>query len=362
MKDKKDKFFEILTKSILYIENRYNGKVLSGSFDIKRYLDKYTSLKIESYRLFLDDIPVTTKDYFVIYKCYGCGDDKKILLKRFLTKNTFLCRNCTNRNETKINKQKDFWKTGISHKICKIKRSNKELIEYSNIMFNKENDIYKRSYYDGHLTLIEFEDIRHDIFSVDGIRLNSDIIFLEHIRINNQMIYSQFLYDELNDVLISLRNIKMICENCGALYSITRKLKEKILYKKSLCKKCYFSNRVFKVKNTININNEKITYQTKNEFKLIEFCNSNNILIQNGPVLQFIFNSKKRKYYIDFYIPFYKILIEMKDYHVWHKNQIKSGLWEIKEKCAVKYAKENGLDYKIIFSQDFDIFLNTFKI
>lgn len=39
-----------------------------------------------------------------------------------------------------------------------------------------------------------------------------------------------------------------------------------------------------------------------------------------------------------------------------------SGVWELKERCVRKYANEKFLEYRVIFNQDFNKFLNTFKI
>ena len=147
-----------------------------------------------------------------------------------------------------------------------------------------------------------------------------------------QMKYSSFLYDKENDNLINFNNIEYICDNCSDIFNSTRKPKEKYIKdKKYLCPQCYMSNRVFKIKIIKNINNENIKYQSSPELKLINFCNEHDILIQNGPIVNFIFNDKKRKYRIDYYIPDYNLIIEIKDNHIWHKQQIETGKWELKE-------------------------------
>jgi len=66
------------------------------------------------------------------------------------------------------------------------------------------------------------------------------------------------------------------------------------------------------------------------------------------------------KYHVDFYIPDKKLLIEIKDNHIWHKREIDSGKWHMKEKIAKKYSIRNNLKYKIIFTQYLEDFLNTF--
>ena len=98
-------------------------------------------------------------------------------------------------------------------------------------------------------------------------------------------------------------------------------------------------------------------YERKQEFFDVL---SKNILIQNGINIKYFFNDKERTYNIDFFIPSKKLLIEIKDNHIWHKNQMKSGRWEVKDKKAKEYAKNNGLEYKLIFTQYLEEFLNTF--
>jgi hypothetical protein len=69
-------------------------------------------------------------------------------------------------------------------------------------------------------------------------------------------------------------------------------------------------------------------YQSKLELKFINWCNSNNIIVNNGPVVDYLFNGKNHKYRIDFQID--DLLIEIKDFHIWHKNQVESGKWAAK--------------------------------
>jgi hypothetical protein len=58
-------------------------------------------------------------------------------------------------------------------------------------------------------------------------------------------------------------------------------------------------------------------------------------------LIDYIFNDKTRKYRVDFKIN--DILIEIKDFHIWHKNQVESGQWSQKINAVENYVKENGL-------------------
>jgi hypothetical protein len=101
-------------------------------------------------------------------------------------------------------------------------------------------------------------------------------------------------------------------------------------------------------------------YQSKLELKFINWCAENNINVINGPNIEYIFNNKTHKYRVDFQIN--KILIEIKDFHIWHKNQVESGLLEIKTNCVQKYIIENNLDkYFFITSNNWNQMLSELK-
>jgi hypothetical protein len=242
----------------------------------------------------------------------------------------------------------------------KIKISNDDFINISNLEFDRENEKFKTNYYSKHLTVDEYLKIKKNIHSINNVVDFKDFIYYEHIKTKNQMKYSSYLYDKNNDIFINLNNIRYTCENCGIVFKTTRKPTERLLNKKCFCRKCLLSNKTFKIKNIINCKGDKVTYQSSPELSLINSCNDKNIIIENGPKVEYFFKEKLRLYHIDYYLPSHRLLIEIKDNHIWHKNQINNGQWSLKEMSAKKYAKENNLSYKIIFTQYLKDFLNTF--
>jgi hypothetical protein len=81
--------------------------------------------------------------------------------------------------------------------------------------------------------------------------------------------------------------------------------------------------------------------------------NNLNILIENGPKINYSFNSKNRKYIVDFYIPSINTLIELKDEHIWHKEQIKNGIWKSKMDKIDELLKNNTYDnYLLIYPKN----------
>ena len=100
--------------------------------------------------------------------------------------------------------------------------------------------------------------------------------------------------------------------------------------------------------------NRIINYQSKPELLFIKKCENNNIYIENGDIIDYKFNNKIHRYYIDFKIKEdnkWK-LIEIKGRHNWFFNDLISGKLESKFNSAVKYSEENDyLDYILILDK-----------
>jgi len=65
------------------------------------------------------------------------------------------------------------------------------------------------------------------------------------------------------------------------------------------------------------------------------------LVVNNGPNVDYVFHNKERKYKVDFQID--NILIEIKDFHIWHRNQVESGLWDEKVKAVNQFILDNKL-------------------
>ena len=85
----------------------------------------------------------------------------------------------------------------------------------------------------------------------------------------------------------------------------------------------------------------------------------NGIKIINGPTIPYFWNLKWHKYLIDFMIPDFGDLIEIKGEHIWHKESLKNGKWASKENSAKNYANVNNLKYNLLFSKDIDDYFAT---
>lgn len=102
------------------------------------------------------------------------------------------------------------------------------------------------------------------------------------------------------------------------------------------------------------LDNRIIYYQSKIELNFIKKCENNNIYVENGDIIDYIFNDKNHKYFVDFKIKEndkWK-LVEIKSKHNWFYKDIKSGKLESKFNSAIKYSKNNNyLDYVLILDK-----------
>lgn len=358
---------EILNKMTVNITKVYNNDItLFGSFYIKKYKAKYSSLKYEVNSLFKDELFISSKGgNRVEYRCINCNELNDILVSKFLIKDSVYCSKCRETNLEKRNKQSKYiTDTFINNgKIIKkdtiIKQKIKdmsidELIKYSNICFDKESEKFINDYKTDNISFNEFEKIKDYIHKIDNIEIfNLKFKFINNIKIANHKKYTPSLHLLNDDKIITFRNIEFICENCDNTFMTSRRIKERIdNNRKIMCKGCCLSNKIFKIKNTTNILGEKITYQSKPEKIVIDFCKENNIIIKDGKKISY-FLEKTRKYSIDFYLPEFDLDLEIKADHIWHKNQILNGIWDAKME-AIK-----NINYKLVFDYEIEEFLNS---
>tara|TARA_B110000037_G_C17116112_1_gene503791 strand:+ start:1235 stop:2398 length:1164 start_codon:yes stop_codon:yes gene_type:complete len=295
------------------------------------------------YRMFIDGVLIKKNNPFrVHYKCINCDRVNISNLNniiRKINKNQSKCKMCVNLCFIKRIKQSNYMKSTFSkYGIITKKTKKKSKISTDNFIKNSNNEFeemdhdYKNDYFNKHLTIVEFNNIKSRIisFQKDKFTNMSDFIYCPTIRIFNQTYFNPYFLDKNRNVLEKTIYIKFTCEKCNNigfhrdLYIFKNKIK---LY----CNDCMRCNKTFKIRAFKNINNEKITYQSKIELKFVKYCNKNNILIRDGPKIKYSWNDKDNlRYIVDYYVPDLNYLIELKDMHHWNKQQIKNGKWGCK--------------------------------
>jgi predicted SprT family Zn-dependent metalloprotease len=355
------KFFDLLEKSIIEVIDNQGFVINKDKLKIVEYKNKYSNLSFPSPTLFDGEKPLKTSLFKIKYECL-CGNISTIHLKKFLSKNTLICPKCRETEEKRERHSKllgdpNFKKKSRIGKIIDIN----QLIDISFKEFYSEPSEFIEKYFNKNITISEFENIKDRIVEVNGINIQGvDYRFVPFLKVGNQSKYSQYLIIDKQKTLLS--NIQYRCEICESHFNTTRRIKEKIKNHTIMCQSCSFCNKTFKIRKHETIFGDIISYQSKLEKKFIQKCEGLGIKILNGDTVEYLYEGKLRKYRIDFLLPEYKILIELKGNHIWHRKQLETGKWRIKQLSAENYSQSNGLIYKLLFQENIDDFFESIKI
>jgi len=324
---------QILDSIMEVREKKTNIIVPIKSKELKFESSKYSSTKENIWHLFINDIKIKkTSEYLISYKCLSCDQINIVGTTQFLRKIRQCksnCYQCTffpfeNKVKNKVEKKDlnliDFYQKSIKE-------------------FELYPDQYTNSYFLSHLSDNDYARIKKNIISLGNGKYSNidDYEYWAIYKVNNQMKFSSVLYDKINNNIFKADQPIMKCDNCEKNWRCKSLESFKNCYK-ILCADCKLCNRIFKIRPIKNNNGDILTYQSKLELKFINWCNSNNIIVKNGPNINYVFNDKNKKYRVDFQIN--DILIEIKDFHIWHKNQVESGLWKAKEDAVNNYTKK----------------------
>jgi len=328
--------------SLIELKNKKDNSIIPiVTKTLKFETSKYSSTKENIWHVIINGNKIKkSSEYFYTYECLNCQELNTCGSTQFLRKIRQGKSECFQCNNIKLN-ETDYDRTP-KNKVEKEEKTYREHYENSKIEFETYPDIYKNSYLLSHLSIDDYNRIKSKIISFGNGKL-SDINNYEYwpiYKVNNQMKFSYVLYDTINNVIFKANQPIIKCDNCESNWRCKSLEKFKNCHK-LLCIDCTLCNRTFKLRPTKNINNNIIMYQSKLELKFIEWCASNNLVVKNGPNVEYVFNNKQGKYKVDFQID--NLLIEIKDFHIWHRNQVESGLWETKVSAVNKYILENKL-------------------
>lgn len=357
-----------IVKSIIELKDKVTSKIESHKdIQIEYSASKYSSTQEKIWHMVLNGKNITKKSNLLFkYKCVTCSTIHIVSSTQFIrkfNKMSVRCDACKNSEDEKREKQSLMMKetmkdNKISSKtyVKKIEIEPKVIVidfiknkEESIKLFEEQDDNFKNTYFLTHLTATEFEKILKNLISLENGKYTdkNTFEFWPIYRTNNQMLFSSVLYDKINKTIFRPNQPILKCDNCDNTWRAKslNKFKNDI---KIYCKDCSLVSKTFNLKPFKNINNDKILYQSKLELKFIKFCNDNKIKVINGPSIKYIFNEKERTYKVDFQID--KNLIEIKDEHIWHKNEINSGKWGAKEGAAKKYITDNNYNEYIFIT------------
>jgi hypothetical protein len=316
--------------------------IIYSNLSIDKSFHMYDSKKKARWRMMIDDTYLSKKDKYVIgYRCLTCNSFNEVSSLRFLRKlnsdNMAFCYTCRNQNEEKRLRHSVFM-TGKDIRNLPPKESvhvmnNVELHEHGMKLFEGMDMCFQTSFAQSHLMDDDMQRIMPQIVSLrNGKISNSRLTQCTYWPIfpcSNQMKYTSVFYDSGNDEVIKLDQPIMKCEQCYQQWKAKNlhKLKNDI---RILCKDCKLCRKTFKIRGFDTKFGDRITYQSRQEKHFIDWCEDNRIALQNGPNIPYMFNGSAHTYKVDFAIPSLGILIEVKDDHIWHKQQVASGKWDAK--------------------------------
>lgn len=354
-----------LINNIVFIQDKKTKKNIEYKvITVENITAKYSNTKKPIYKIKIDDKLINRNNSLLVkYKCITCKKEHIVALNnisRKINKNQIECRICKELNIGKIQNQSQMMLTNQYTNNIGFNKKNLEELSYDNFIklseqeFNDEEDEFQHMYFRKHLTVDDFDRIRNKIISIQNGKITdlSQLQYISNLIVYNQTKYNPHLYDSKNEEFIKIYYIKFQCDSCENTF-MNRDLciqKNKL---KILCKDCNFVNNIFKIRLTKNCNGKKITYQSKLELKFIAYCNKNNIVVENGPKINYNHNNKSKRHIVDFYLPQLNILIELKNNNHWHKENKKNGKWTDKIN-AVKELVDNNIysEFILIYSNE----------
>jgi hypothetical protein len=335
---------EQLLNSIQEIKEKKLGTTIPITKKELIFESSNSSVNNKIWHVLINDIKMKkTSEFLVSYKCLSCSQIIQVSTTQFLRKMRQCKTKCFHCNLTEHNYLRWNDTSNLCKPILPLKKvSYEEFYQNSITEFHLYPEQYRNNYMLSHLSKEDYNRIKKNIISFENGKYTNikDYEYFEIYKVNNQMKFSSVLYDKINDKIFKDNQPIIKCDNCEKQWRAKSLKTFKNSYK-ILCHDCKLCNRTFKIRALKNLNNDIILYQSKLELKFITWCHSLNIVVVNGPYVEYSFHDKIRKYRVDFQIK--DILIEIKDFHIWHKNQVESGQWSQKINAVENYVKENGL-------------------
>ena len=356
-------------------DKKTNIIVLKERCSIEKITSTYSNTKEPIYKLIIDSTPISRNNtYIVRYKCQTCMVEQEITLNLYMrkvNKSITRCDACKNKDETKCKSQSEFMKQNASNVLTgkyvktdvkvKVKSITLDMhLDKSLLDWEQEDEDFKDAYFLHHLTTDDFERFRDRIISINNDKFTtiSDWNYFPTYRIYNQTRYTPMLIHKTANCSEKPLYLKFRCDHCDDIF-IHRDIEIIKNHYKLLCQDCSFTNKIFCIRKFTLKNGSIITWQSVPERRFIEWCESNNIKIINGPKIEYIFNEKKHTYRVDFELPDHKMLIEIKDNHCWHKQQVQSGKFEAKKSTATEWCKTKQYIYHVLFPKTLQKFKDS---
>lgn len=344
---------EILCNHILALYDLDGNEIQYQKLEIKR--EKYSKFGVLKNWLYVDGILLHPKKYKVKYIC-RCGTENIIYLSKYLEKEILCCNKCSQSIKygmTSCN-SKDY---KSEEKI--ITNQHREIVDFENA-----TEELKKQYYEIHLTPEEFYINLKYFVKINKREINEDNI--QHIKYvyavptNNYYGYSSKISFDDGQKYETLNEIYLKCSICGKPFKVhISNIRQKGDLNQAKCKKCNFTNHIYENKRYDNSTN--LTYQSNLEKFFIDLIKAKGYEIENGPTILYFYRhwNKMREYLTDFYLPQFKIIVEIKGNNKWYKDDLKTGKFNDKCEAAQKYAEKHQMTFVVLFENDIEPFVDS---
>lgn len=329
-------------------------------YDLDGNIIEYEKLEIKRERrfdygdyrnwLYIDGENCNPKKIKVKYVC-RCGEVHIIYLSKYLEKEKLICKKC--------NQSLKYGCTSFNskHRITKRKPSKVHMI------FEDASDEQKQKYYENHLTTEEFYNNLKYFVRINKHDITNNM--LENIKYEyaapgtcHNVFVSKVSFDN-GQTYETLKEIYLKCCVCGTIFKVhIDNIRKKGDLSKVKCKSCIFCNYTYEVR---RYDNSELTYQSNLEKLFIDKIKSNNYEIENGQKIKYFYNylNKYRNYYVDFYLPQFKIMVEIKGNNKFYRDDLETGKFDDKCNAAKKYAESHNMKFVVLFENDIDDFIES---
>lgn len=277
------------------------------------------------------------KKYYDKYGPFNCNDiidvDIKDLTKSSAITITAICRDCKAENKIKYYNYNIQLERGGYYccKYCsKDKITKTNLVKYGTkcplqnkeILKKTKNTMLKEYGVENISKLDSIRDDRRDNFKNSNFLEKSKITWLEKYGVDNPS----------KSKTIKLKKEETTFKN----YGVKNPSQSIDIFEKS-----QISGKKIK-KHEIGI-----MYRGTYEKDFLDYCLLNNIIVEKGPTIEYIFDNKNRYYHSDFYIPSINLICEIKSTYYYK-------LYYDKNISKEKYTKELGFSFLFILDKDYD--------
>lgn len=344
---------QLLDSIVKFYDKTNDNEIPITSRRIIFETSKYSSSQDSIWHVYINDLKLNkSKQYTVSYRCLQCENINTISTTCFLRKIRSEKLNCNVCKIHNMNNCRALIRSGDAERHVpnqiQPKCEPRFFHEQSISEFMTYPELYQSSYFLNHLSEDDYNRIRSRIKSIgNGVYQNIDRYeFWSIYKVSNQMRFTSIMYDPNTNSLFKANQPIMNCENCEKNWRAKSLEGFKNQYK-ILCNECKLCNRTFKIRPIQNCCGNRLVFQSKLEKKFIDWCNQHLYVVLNGPYIDYIHNKTAHKYRVDFQIG--SLLIEVKDYHIWHKNQVESGKWQAKQDAVTNICKKEEKYRKFIF-------------